>query len=214
LTNGGYDERMSADTEPGVRELKKRATLLALHESAVDLISERGYDAATVADIATAAGVSPRTFFSYYPTKEAALYAPVSTLARSLGAYLRATADARDTFGALRAWVDAELTRDEPASMRAIVVIESAAVGSDAVASFGLRLLNEITSAIAESLATQLDTEADDPVVAMTASALSAALGSIGPLAIHASVPASKRAQYLELALTFTQAGLAAVDLR
>lgn len=205
---------MPTPTAPGVRELKKRATLTALHESAIALIAERGYDAATVADIATAAGVSPRTFFSYYPSKEAALFAPVTALAHSLGAHLRATADARDTFGALRSWVATEMALGEPASMRAIAVIDSAAVGSDSVASFGLRLLDGITGAIAESLAAQLNAKPDDPVVAMTASALSAALGAIGPLAAHPSVPAEKRDDYLELALTFAQAGLAAVDPR
>lgn len=208
---GRYDERMSAETDVGVRELKKRATLLALHESAVSLISERGYDAATVADIATAAGVSPRTFFSYYSSKEAALYAPVSALVDRLAEHLRAAADAGDTFAALRSWVDAELVRGEPAATRAIAVIGAAAVDSDSVASFGLRVLDRITGAIAGSLATDLETEPDNPVVAMTASALGAALGSIGPLAVHASVPRAKRAEYLELAFTFAQAGLAAV---
>lgn len=41
---------------------------------AIRLFSERGLDATTAEDIATAAGISPRTFFRYFPTKEEAVF--------------------------------------------------------------------------------------------------------------------------------------------
>ena len=46
----------------------------ALLEAALDLFSSGGYDETTTDQIAESAGVSPRTFFRYFPTKESVLF--------------------------------------------------------------------------------------------------------------------------------------------
>src|SRR3954447_3584966 len=57
----------------GLRERKRRATRRALQESALRLVAEHGLEAVTVDDVSSSVGVSSRTFFNYFPTKEDAL---------------------------------------------------------------------------------------------------------------------------------------------
>ncbi|GHJ34668.1 TetR/AcrR family transcriptional regulator [Streptomyces sp. TS71-3] len=57
----------------GLRERKKAATRLALHDAAVRLAGERGVENLTVEAIADAATVSRRTFSNYFASKEQAL---------------------------------------------------------------------------------------------------------------------------------------------
>lgn len=71
-----YAARVSTPNGAGrtLRERKRDRTRRALIDAAVDLFERHGYDGATVADIAAAADVGTRTFFSYFASKEELLF--------------------------------------------------------------------------------------------------------------------------------------------
>ena len=59
--------------EPGLRERKRLATRRAIQRAVLTLSSDREIEKVTVEDISRLADVSPRTFFNYFPSKDAAL---------------------------------------------------------------------------------------------------------------------------------------------
>lgn len=68
------DHWLQRDRTTTLRERKRGRTRRALVEAAVDLFDRQGYDQTTVAEIAAGAQVSPRSFFSYFGSKEEILF--------------------------------------------------------------------------------------------------------------------------------------------
>lgn len=64
------------DPTLGLRERRRRQTLRDISAATVALTSEHGFDHVTVDDISARAGISRRTFFNYFSTKEDALLYP------------------------------------------------------------------------------------------------------------------------------------------
>jgi AcrR family transcriptional regulator len=73
--NPGYDEPM-ARWNPGSRD--------RLHDAALELFAERGFEHTTVAEIAERAGVTERTYFRHFSDKREVLFALGSTLEEAL----------------------------------------------------------------------------------------------------------------------------------
>ena len=61
------------DPAAGLRERKKLMTRQQLSDTATAMFLERGFDAVKVSEVAAACGVSEKTVYNYFPTKESLL---------------------------------------------------------------------------------------------------------------------------------------------
>lgn len=67
-------EEPALKAPPSRRRAHKLRIERALQQAALNLFAQHGYDATTTDEIADLAGVSHRTFFRYFPTKESVLF--------------------------------------------------------------------------------------------------------------------------------------------
>jgi len=95
----------------GLRERKKAETHQALAKAALDLADRLGPERVTVEAIADAAGVSPRTFFNYFPSKEDAIVGIAPAQSSALLADLLSRPQDEPPLDALRAVVLAAAER-------------------------------------------------------------------------------------------------------
>jgi len=99
----------------GVRERTRLAIRRELAEAALRLFTERGFDDTTAREIAAAVGVSERTFFRYFSSKEDVVLGVLDELGIELAARLAARPAGEAPFIALRRSFDLmteTLTRD------------------------------------------------------------------------------------------------------
>jgi len=69
---------------PSPRERRTARTRKAIVDAAHELFYERGYGETTIDEIADRADIAPRTFFRYFPSKEALVFADLDELTEEL----------------------------------------------------------------------------------------------------------------------------------
>jgi len=107
---------MRRDPVP-VRERTRRAVRGELAQLAMDLFVENGYDETTIDDLAAAAGMSKRTFFRYFASKEELVMGKYEVLGEQLAEDLAARpadepiwVSLRQVFGQIADHVESEGT--------------------------------------------------------------------------------------------------------
>jgi AcrR family transcriptional regulator len=200
-------------TDIGLRERKKQRTREAIVDAALRLFEERGFDHTTIADIAEAADIAPRTFFGYFPSKEDVVFANFPTLLDGLTARLRDRSEAETALDALRAWIVSLLDEMDPADARERC--RKQVIGeSEALAAHNRALMGQIEDLLAENIARDLGDQPDDIRPRMIASAVIGALGALDVKGVEESEGAPTKAEALAMvdeALTFLRAGLEAL---
>jgi AcrR family transcriptional regulator len=130
-----------------LRDRKRTRTREALIDAAAELFERRGYDGTTIADIAAAADVSTRTFFSYFASKDDVLFPD---------------ADAR-VKAALTA-IDERRPGERPTAILLRALTELGDAGGDLVgpmAAVRLRFVRSVPSVRGRGLQRQLDAQTE-----------------------------------------------------
>ena len=160
----------------GLRERKKTATRLALHEAALRLVAERGLDGVSVDDIATRADVSPRTFFNYFSSKDDAVVGLDPTGPALQAAALAARPAGESAVAAMRAVAVEQATtmaEDRQLWPLRLQVIEAHPVLVGTLAAAFGESERVLATAIAERTGTRLD---DDVLPILLAGVAAAAM--------------------------------------
>ena len=100
----------------GLRERKKRETHQRIQRAALQLFADRGFEATTIAAIADAADVSPRTVTVHFATKEDLLFGDEDVY-DLLAERLELRSPGETALDALRAWIAEMLDAGTPGAI-------------------------------------------------------------------------------------------------
>lgn len=132
--------REESSVEPAAPVLpardRRRARLLDhVERTALELFARRGYDQVTVEEIADAADISPRTFFRYFPTKQALLVRGQERQAARVAEAMAARPRAESAFVALSCALIDISEQSTEASQRSTLLAATAAMTAPGLAS-------------------------------------------------------------------------------
>jgi AcrR family transcriptional regulator len=144
------------------------------------LFTERGYDATTIAEIASIAELAPRTVTGYFPSKIDMATAVTDDLASSLAAAYTAAPD-DDGITVIRRWLDTDVANSDFELIRLSAAMTAANPNLAALTSSNVAAAAAVGSA---RMARDLSVSPDHPTVAICNAALGNAIGTyIGLLA-------------------------------
>jgi AcrR family transcriptional regulator len=163
----------------GLRARKKRLMRQQLSDTATRMFVERGFDAVRVAEVAEACGVSEKTVFNYFPTKESLVLDRLEATMASLRTGLaepavppvQAALRILDReLGALTAWLTGQ---DDPAgAARAIRRFGDLIRVTPSLRAYQSDMMDQFVSVAAEILAARAGMRAGDPEPQIAARAL------------------------------------------
>ena len=198
------------DESTGLRERKKAKTRAAIAGAAYRLFEERGFQATTVADIAAAAEIAPRTFFAYFRSKEDVVYCDFDERYATLEAHLRERPDGETAIDALRGWLLGALAHGDIDDARERV--RHRLIDDDpALAAHEDHVIARFEALLREAIARDLGVEADSLRARLAAAAATATLRSLKPDKERPLDPESALA-LLDEALVFLRGGIEALQ--
>jgi len=163
----------------GLRERKKRLMRQQLSDTATQMFLERGFDSVRVTDIAAACGVSEKTVFNYFPTKESLildrLEATMTSLRTGLAepgvAPVQAALRILDReLSAMTSWLAAQ--DDSAQAAAAVQRFGTLIQATPSLRAYQSDMMDQFTTVAAAILAERAGMSPDDPEPQIAATAL------------------------------------------
>jgi AcrR family transcriptional regulator len=167
------------EATPGLRERKKQRTRGAIVEAAFELFDERGFDGTTIADIAEAAEIAPRTFFSYFPSKDDVVFHDFEEKFGMFASWLREREPGTNTVDALRAGVQTMIGEADPEHLEQKRLAKRLISQNESLAAHAQHLRGKFGELLVESVAEDLGDDPGDLRPRLVAAAATAAMGVI-----------------------------------
>ncbi|MBK6671230.1 MAG: TetR family transcriptional regulator [Actinobacteria bacterium] len=152
-----------ATKSTGLRERKKLERRTRLADVAVELFERNGFEKTTIEQIAAAADLAPRTFFSYFATKDDLVLADYTDRLRRILEELDRRPAAEPAWEALRssfATVADDYEAEESRIRRRFTIMAT----SPSVAARSLQLQAGWEQALADALTRRLEADPGDPM--------------------------------------------------
>src|SRR2546421_6103254 len=147
----------------GLRETKKLRTRQEIADTAMRLFATRGFDHVTVAEVAEEAGVSEKTVFNYFPTKEDLFYDEVPAREEALRQAIRGRRPGESILAPLRRLQSGECPRMcSPGFVVFARIIEE----SHALQAKELEVMARFSAALAETIQQELGVDERDARIA------------------------------------------------
>ena len=147
----------------GLRDAKKLRTRQEIADQAMKLFAQRGFEGVTVAEVATAADVSEKTVYNYFPTKEDLFFDEVPAREAALVAAIRGRAPGESILAALRRLQVAECPRlCSPGFATFARIIEE----SQALQAKELAVMARFVQVLTEAIQSELGVEERDARIA------------------------------------------------
>lgn len=166
-----------ATARSGLRERKKTERRRAIEAAALELFNRHGFDATTTEQIAAAADISPRTFFSYFATKEDVVLADYAQRLERILEELAGRPSGEGPWEALRASL-LVVASDYEAEREQLMVRFSIMAECPSVFARNLALQAGWEDALADAIAERIDAEPDDVTPRLMAAAALASMRS------------------------------------
>jgi AcrR family transcriptional regulator len=152
--------------DEGLRERKRRLTRQLIADAATALFATRGFDEVKVSEVARRVGVSEKTIYNYFPTKESMVLDSADEMVEGLARGLRERAPGESITDAVVRALEAETARfdaDVDAFAEMIPAFVAMIEGTPALHAAWLEVHARLAQVASEELAAQAGVDPDDP---------------------------------------------------